>query len=142
MGKTMAEKILSEHAGKELRVGDIAVVNVDLSYVQDGTGPLAVKQMKEMGLEKAFDPKRSIFFLDHASPSPRQELSNDHKTLREFAAKTGIRLSDIGNGISHHVVLEQFASPGNLIVGADSHTWHRRGGRRFCNGEWVQLILA
>ncbi len=122
MGKTMAEKILSEHAGKDLRAGDIAVVNVDLSYVQDGTGPLAVRQMIDMGLEKAHNPEHSIFFLDHASPSPRQELSNDHKTLREFASKTGIRLSDIGNGISHHVVLEQYASPGRLIVGADSHT--------------------
>jgi len=122
MGKTMAEKIIGEHAGKSLKAGDLAVVAVDLSYVQDGTGPLAVRQMKSMGLEKAFNPAHSIFFLDHASPSPRLELSNDHKFLREFAEKTGIRVSDVGNGISHQVVLEEYALPGNLIVGADSHT--------------------
>ncbi|RMF96829.1 MAG: 3-isopropylmalate dehydratase large subunit [Candidatus Schekmanbacteria bacterium] len=122
MGKTMAEKILSAHSGKDLYAGDIAVVNVDLSYVQDGTGPLAVRQMIEMGLEKAHNPDHSIFFLDHASPSPRKELSNDHKLLREFAQKTGIHLSEIGNGISHHIVLEKYAKPGDLIVGADSHT--------------------
>ncbi|MFQ5815024.1 MAG: 3-isopropylmalate dehydratase large subunit, partial [Candidatus Hydrothermarchaeaceae archaeon] len=122
MGKTMAEKILGEHAGGDASAGDMVVVNVDLSYVQDGTGPLTVRQMIKMGKESAYDPKRTLFFLDHASPSPRQELSNDHKFLREFAKKTGITVSDVGNGISHHVVLEGFGGPGDVIVGADSHT--------------------
>ncbi len=122
MGKTLSEKILSEHTGKDVGAGEMAVVNVDLSYVQDGTGPLAVRQMIKMGKESPHDPKRTIFFLDHASPSPRQELSNDHKFLREFASKTGIIVSDIGNGISHHVVLEGYARPGDVIIGADSHS--------------------
>lgn len=122
MGKTMAEKILSEHCGKELLAGEIAIVKVDLSYVQDGTGPLTVRRMQSMGIEKAYKPERTIFFLDHASPSPRQELSNDHKMLREFAKKTGIIVSEVGYGISHHVVAENYANPGDLIVGADSHT--------------------
>jgi 3-isopropylmalate/(R)-2-methylmalate dehydratase large subunit len=122
MGKTMSEKILSEHAGKEVSSGEIVIVKVDLSYVQDGTGPLTVRQMIKMGKGSAYDSKRTIFFLDHASPSPRLELSNDHKFLREFAGKTGIIVSDIGNGISHHVVLEGYARPGDVIVGADSHT--------------------
>jgi 3-isopropylmalate/(R)-2-methylmalate dehydratase large subunit len=122
MGMTLAEKILSEHAGKEVRVGEIAVVKVDLAYAQDGTGPLAVRKIEEMGLEKVYNPQRTIFFLDHAAPSPRTELSNDHAFLRDFAQKTGIRVSDVGLGISHQVVAESYVRPGDVVIGADSHT--------------------
>ncbi len=121
-GKTLSEKIIAEHCGKVVKSGEVVIVNVDLSYVQDGTGPLTVRRMKEMGIEKAHNPKKTVFFLDHASPSPRMELSNDHEFLRDFARKTGIILSDIGNGISHHNSLEKYACPGDIIVGADSHT--------------------
>ncbi|MGB8217758.1 MAG: 3-isopropylmalate dehydratase large subunit [Candidatus Methanoperedens sp.] len=121
-GKTLSEKIIGEHCGREVKAGEVVIVNVDLSYVQDGTGPLTVRRMKEMGLEKAFNPKKTIFFLDHASPSPRMELSNDHELLRDFARKADITLSDVGNGISHHNSLEKYACPGDIIVGADSHT--------------------
>ena len=122
MGMTLAEKILSENAGKEVRVGEIAVVKVDLAYAQDGTGPLAVRKIEEMGLEKIYNPQRTIFFLDHAAPSPRTELSNDHSFLRDFAQKTGIRVSDVGLGISHQVVAESYVRPGDVVIGADSHT--------------------
>jgi 3-isopropylmalate/(R)-2-methylmalate dehydratase large subunit len=122
MGMTLAEKILSEHAGKKVRTGEIAVVKVDLAYTQDGTGPLAVRKIQEMGFEKVYNPQRTIFFFDHASPSPRIELSNDHAFLRDFAQKTGIRVSDVGFGISHQVVAEHWVRPGDVVVGADSHT--------------------
>jgi 3-isopropylmalate/(R)-2-methylmalate dehydratase large subunit len=121
-GKTLSEKIIGEHCGRDVSAGEVVVVSVDLSYVQDGTGPLTVRRMIEMGIEKAYNPDKTIFYLDHASPSPRMELSNDHEFLRNFARKTGIILSDIGNGISHHVTLEKYARPGDIIVGADSHT--------------------
>jgi 3-isopropylmalate/(R)-2-methylmalate dehydratase large subunit len=121
-GKTLSEKIISEHCSREVIAGEVVVVNVDLSYVQDGTGPLTVRRMKEMGIEKAYNKSKTIFFLDHASPSPRMELSNDHELLRDFARKTGITLSDVGNGISHHNSLEKYACPGDIIIGADSHT--------------------
>ena len=48
MGMTLTEKILTEHAWKEIRAGEIAVIRVDLAYVQDGTGPLAVRKLQEM----------------------------------------------------------------------------------------------
>lgn len=121
-GKTLSEKIIGEHCGRDVSAGEVVVVNVDLSYVQDGTGPLTVRRMIEMGIEKAYNPDKTVFYLDHASPSPRMELSNDHEFLREFARKSGIILSDIGNGISHHVTLEKYARPGDIIIGADSHT--------------------
>jgi 3-isopropylmalate/(R)-2-methylmalate dehydratase large subunit len=122
MGLTLVEKILSEHAGKEVRAGEIAVVGLDLAYTHDGTGPLTVRKIQEMGFEKVCEPQKTLIFFDHASPSPRPELSNDHTFLRDFAQKTGIRLSEVGNGISHQVVAERYARPGELIIGADSHT--------------------
>jgi 3-isopropylmalate/(R)-2-methylmalate dehydratase large subunit len=122
MGMTLAEKILSEHAGKEVRAGEIAIVKVDLAYTQDGTGPLAVRKIQEMGFEKVYNPQRTIFFFDHAAPSPRFELSNDHAFLRNFAQKTGVQVSDVGFGISHQVVAEHWVRPGDVVVGADSHT--------------------
>ncbi len=122
MGMTLAEKILSEHAGKRVLPGEIVVVNVDLAYAQDGTGPLAVRKIQEMGFDKVFNPRKTIFFLDHAAPSPRFELSNDHNFLREFAERTGCLISEVGNGISHQVVAEQEVRPGDVVIGADSHT--------------------
>lgn len=122
MSKTLTEKILSEHAGHDVGPGEFAIVCVDLAYVQDGTGPLTVRQLDNMGLTSVSDPKKAIVFLDHASPSPRRELSNEHKFLREFCSRTGTMLSEIGNGTCHSIVGEQYAAPGDVIVGADSHT--------------------
>ncbi|HSB04169.1 MAG TPA: 3-isopropylmalate dehydratase large subunit [Thermodesulfobacteriota bacterium] len=122
MGMTLAEKILSEHAGREVRAGEIVVVKVDLAYTQDGTGPLAVRKIQEMGFQEIYNPNRTILFLDHAAPSPRFELSNDHTFLRQFAQKTGAKISDVGSGISHQVVAEKEVRPGDVVVGADSHT--------------------
>ena len=76
-GNTLSEKIIGEHCGKAVRAGEVVIVNVDLSYVQDGTGPLTVRRMKEMGIEMAYNPKKTIFFLDHASPSPRMGEAPD-----------------------------------------------------------------
>jgi 3-isopropylmalate/(R)-2-methylmalate dehydratase large subunit len=122
MGMTLAEKILSEHAGKEVKAGEIVVVKVDLAYAQDGTGPLAARKVLELGFKDLYNPGRTIFFFDHAAPSPKFELSNDHSFLRDFARKTGARVSDVGSGISHQVVAEKDVRPGDVVVGADSHT--------------------
>jgi len=122
MGKTIAEKILGEHAGRDLRAGDIAVVDVDVAMAQDGTGPLAVSQLKKMGFSTVANPERSIFFIDHAAPSPRRELSDSHKVLREFASSSGAVLSDINQGVCHQILAEKFVCPGNVVIGADSHT--------------------
>jgi 3-isopropylmalate/(R)-2-methylmalate dehydratase large subunit len=122
MGMTLAEKILSEHAGKEVRSGETAVVKVDLAYTQDGTGPLAVRKLQEMGFKEVYNPKKTIFFFDHAAPSPRFELSNDHTFMRDFAKRTGSQVSDVGYGISHQVVAEREVKPGDVVIGADSHT--------------------
>ena len=68
------------------------------------------------------NPSKSIFFIDHAAPSPRRELSDSHKVLRDFAAKTGAKLSDIGEGVCHQILVESYVCPGDIVIGADSHT--------------------
>lgn len=122
MGKTLSEIIISEHRNQDVRAGEIILTPVDVCLLQDGTGPLAIRQFEKLGLKKLANPSRTVFFLDHASPSPRRELSNDHKFIREFVAKTGAQLSDIGAGISHQVINEYHVNPGDILIGADSHT--------------------
>jgi len=134
MGKTLAEKIIGEHASRDVNAGEIVVANLDLCYVQDGTGPLAVREFNGLGRDRLAMPDRTLIFLDHAAPCPRQELANDHRMLREFAATSGCILFDIGDGVCHQIVLERFAAPGLLIVGADSHTCTSGGVGAFGTG--------
>lgn len=122
MGMTLTQKILGEHAGHDVTPGEFIVADVDWAYVQDGTGPLTVRQVEKFGVEKLPRPDRCIVFIDHAAPSPRRELSNDHITLRKFAARTGARLSEAGEGVCHVLATEDYISPGELAVGADSHS--------------------
>ena len=122
MGQTLAEKILSEHAGRTLSAGEFAIVDVDVCLTQDGTGPLAVRQLEKLGKVQAAHPDHTVLFIDHSAPSARKELSNDHMLLRQFARKTGAHLSDIGDGVCHQVISERWLKPGDVLIGADSHT--------------------
>ena len=122
MGKTLAEKILSNKSGVDAVAGDIVIAVVDLAFMQDTTGPLTVNQFYEAGFSKIAASTKSAVFLDHAAPSPNSNLSNDHLTLRGFTDDTGTILSDVGNGVCHQIVAESLAKPGDLVVGADSHT--------------------
>ena len=122
MGQTLAEKIISEHAGKPVKAGELVIANVDVTAVQDGTGPLTVQEFKKLGKEKLNNPERTILFIDHASPSPRKELSNTHTVLRDFSKEYGAVLSDVGAGVCHQRLIETFVNPCEILVGADSHT--------------------
>lgn len=122
MGMTLVEKIISEHAGKDVHAGELVIARVDVAAVQDGTGPLTVQEFKKLGVGKLKNPERSILFIDHASPSPRKELSNTHMILREFAKEYGAVLSETGCGVCHQRLIESFVNPAEILVGADSHT--------------------
>lgn len=122
MGQTIAEKILSTHAGKQVKPGELIISNIDVVMVQDGTGPLAVNEFKKMNKSKLFNPSRTILFIDHAAPSPRKELSNSHTVLRDFAKEYGAVLSEVGDGVCHQRLIESFVNPGEVLLGADSHT--------------------
>lgn len=123
MGKTIAEKILSNHSGIDAKAGDIVVADIDFVMGQDGTSPLAIKAFEEMGQSKVFNPQKIAFVIDHSAPSPSEGVSALHKMMREFAKKHGFKVYDIGCGVCHQLVPEQGnVVPGDLVIGADSHT--------------------
>ncbi|RJQ42227.1 MAG: 3-isopropylmalate dehydratase large subunit [Gaiellales bacterium] len=122
MASTLAEKIISAHAGKDVKPGEIIVTGVDVTALQDGTGPLAIQQLEELDMVRAHNPAKTVLFIDHAAPSPRKELSNAHMSLRRFARETGAVLSEISEGVCHQRLVESFVSPGDILIGADSHT--------------------
>lgn len=134
MGKTLAEKILSLKSGSDASAGDIVVSKVDLAFVQDTTGPLTVREFWDNGFTKLANPSRTALFLDHAAPSPQRQLSTDHILLRKFARDTGALIFDVGEGVCHQLVAEKLARPGDVIVGADSHTVTAGGLGAFSTG--------
>ncbi|MBA7485589.1 3-isopropylmalate dehydratase large subunit [subsurface metagenome] len=134
MGKTLAEKILSQKSKSETKAEDIVIAGVDLVFVQDTTGPLTVRQFKTSGFERLANPPQTALFLDHAAPSPNSGLSNDHQLLRDFARQTGCLIYNVGEGICHQIVAESLARPGDVIIGADSHTVTAGGLGAFATG--------
>lgn len=123
MGKTIAEKILSNHSGKDLRVGDIAICDVDFCFGQDGTSSIIIDSFKKLGVSSVFDKSRFYMILDHSSPSPNLGVSEIHKKIRTFARTFDVGLYDIGCGVCHQLVPQKgHITCGELVIGADSHT--------------------
>jgi len=123
MGKTIAEKIIGRHTNREVSAGEIIIAEVDFAFGQDGTSGLIINTFNNIEAEKVFNPKRCAFVIDHSAPSPIAAISQIHEKMRRFAREKGIILYDIGNGISHQVLLENgHFAPGDLVIGADSHT--------------------
>ena len=123
MGKTIAEKILSDHAGKELRAGDIAICDVDFCFGQDGTSSIIIDSFKKLGVKKVFDKPKFYMIIDHSSPSPNIGVSEIHKKMRNFAKTFDVGMYDIGCGVCHQLVPQKgHITCGDLVLGADSHT--------------------
>jgi len=121
MGKTIAEKILSAHAGRSLKAGDFAVCKIDFAFGQDGTSSIIVDRIKELGV--AGLKTNFCMVIDHSAPSPSEGVSRIHKRMREFSQEYKTQLYDIGCGVCHQVIPESGQIlPGDLILGADSHT--------------------
>lgn len=121
MGKTVAEKILSSHAGKDLRAGDFAVCNVDFTFGQDGTSSIIIDRIHELRVDKL--KTKFCMVIDHSAPSPNEGVSRVHKKMRLFKDEYKTGLYDIGCGVCHQVIPESGQIlPGDLVLGADSHT--------------------
>jgi 3-isopropylmalate/(R)-2-methylmalate dehydratase large subunit len=135
-GKTLAEKIIGWHTGEgNVSAGEVVIVKVDYTFSHDAAGPLLINQLGKLkGGNPNVDKDHTIFFIDHAVPSPSKELSNDQAIVRNYAMGNGLVLSDAGNGICHQVMAEDYASPGSLIVGTDSHTCTSGGLCAFATG--------
>jgi 3-isopropylmalate/(R)-2-methylmalate dehydratase large subunit len=121
LDKTIAEKILSAHSGKDLKAGDFAICKIDFAFGQDGTSSIIIDRVKEMGLKDL--KARFCMVIDHSSPSPSEGVSRVHKKMRDFSREYKLELFDIGCGVCHQVIPESGRIlPGDLVLGADSHT--------------------
>ncbi len=119
--QTIAEKILSRHAGKTLHAGDFAVCKIDFAFGQDGTSSIIIDRIKELGVSKMKTPFCMI--IDHSAPSPSEGVSRVHKKMRDFSKNFNTDIFDVGCGVCHQVIPESGnILPGNLVLGADSHT--------------------
>lgn len=120
-GLTIAEKILSRHSGKNLRAGDFALCKVDFAFGQDGTSSIIIDRIKELKVSKL--KTKFCMVIDHNAPSPNEAVSRIHKRMRIFSKEYNAQLYDIGCGICHQVIPESGQIlPGDLVLGADSHT--------------------
>jgi 3-isopropylmalate dehydratase large subunit len=118
---TIVEKIFSAHAGKPVSAGDIVIIDVDATMMQDINGPSVIDYFKIIA-GKVKSPKRHIAVLDHCAPCPTVSAANTHKKIRDFAHFHDLTLVEQGQGICHQVMLESGAVlPGGVAIGTDSH---------------------
>jgi len=121
--KTISEKIFTDHLGRDVEAGEIVIVDVDFMMGQDGTTPLAIKTFEKVEAQKISNPEKVAFVIDHNAPSPSEKVSALHKLMRDFSNNYGTKFYDIGEGICHQLIPEKgHALPGQIVIGADSHT--------------------
>ncbi|MCR4406198.1 MAG: 3-isopropylmalate dehydratase large subunit [Anaerolineae bacterium] len=126
MGMTLAEKILAAHAGlEEVHPGQFVEVVVDVVLSNDITAPIAIREFEELGVERVFDPQRVVMVADHFAPNKDIKSAAQCLQVRQFARAQGLpHHFDVGRmGIEHVLLPEQgLVLPGDVVVGADSHT--------------------
>jgi len=122
----IVEKILAKASGKdEVTPGEMVEASIDVAMIHDLTGPLTIESFRKIGAEKVWDTQRIIIILDHLVPANSVKSAELHKIVRNFANEQKIEnFYDIGHGgVCHQVMPEKgHVRPGELIVGADSHT--------------------
>jgi len=125
MGKTITEKILAAHLGKEVSAGELIEVKVDIALGNDITAPLAIVEFEKLKVKSLFDPNKVVLVLDHFVPNKDIRSAEQCKFVREFAKKYKVaNFFDVGRmGIEHALLPEQgLVLPGDIVIGADSHT--------------------
>jgi 3-isopropylmalate/(R)-2-methylmalate dehydratase large subunit len=126
MGQTITEKILAYHAGRdEVSPGELIDARVDLALANDITAPLAIEAFREMGSERVFDPAKVVLVPDHFTPARDIAAARNCAMMRDFAREQDLaHYYDVGRVGIEHVMLPEMGLvlPGDLVVGADSHT--------------------
>jgi 3-isopropylmalate/(R)-2-methylmalate dehydratase large subunit len=121
----IAEKILAAHAGKKtVAPGEFINARVDVVLSNDITAPIAIREFRRLGVAKVFDPSKIVMVADHFVPNKDILSAEQAKQMREFCREQGIRFYDVGEmGIEHALLPEQgIVLPGDVVIGADSHT--------------------
>ncbi len=126
MAMTMTQKILAKHAGlPSVQAGQLIEASVDLTLANDITGPVAIREMEKAGFDTVFDREKIALVMDHFAPNKDIKSAEQCLTCREFAKKHRItHFYDVGDmGVEHALLPEKgLTAPGELIIGADSHT--------------------
>ncbi|AXH08607.1 3-isopropylmalate dehydratase large subunit [Malaciobacter halophilus] len=125
MGQTITEKIFSEHVGREVHAGEIIRCNIDMVIGNDITTPISIKAFEESGKEKLANPDGFAIVLDHFIPAKDIASANQAKISRDFAMKHNLKnfFDEKDMGIEHALLPEKgLVLPGDVIIGADSHT--------------------
>lgn len=123
---TITEKIFAAHAGvEEVTPGELITAKVDITLANDITGPVAINEFGKIGTEKVFDKDRVVFVPDHFTPNKDIKSAENAKLIRQFAKKQELKhYFEVGRlGIEHTLLPDKgIVGPGDLIIGADSHT--------------------
>ncbi|MFC1847222.1 3-isopropylmalate dehydratase large subunit [Chloroflexota bacterium] len=125
MTVTLVEKILAAHADREkVSPGDFINARVDLILANDITSPIGIKEFRRIGVDKVLDPEKIVMVADHFVPNKDIISAEQVKVMRNFCYEQGIKCFDVGQmGIEHVLLPEQgLVLPGNVVIGADSHT--------------------
>ena len=122
---TMSEKILAKASGKnQVEAGDIVIANIDVAMAHDLTGPLSVESFEKIGTEKVWDSSKIVIPFDHQVPADSIDSAKNHMIMRKFVKEQGIEnFYDVNAGVCHQILPELgHVVPGEVVVGADSHT--------------------
>jgi len=122
---TLIEKILAAHTdGKKVSPGEFINVRGDLIMANDVTAPIAIREFRRIGVDKVFNPEKIVMVADHFVPNKDITSAEQTKLIRNFCHEQGIQFFDVGQmGIEHVLLPEQgLVLPGDVVLGADSHT--------------------
>jgi aconitate hydratase len=120
--QNLTRKILARHlSAGDLVPGEEIDLAVDQILIEDATGSMTALQFEALGAERAAVPL-AVMYVDHNVLQIDDKNMDEHRYLQSFSARYGVLYSRPGNGISHYIHLERFARPGELLVGADSHS--------------------
>ena len=126
MAMTMTQKILAAHAGlSEVKAGQLISAKLDLVLGNDITAPVAIREFEKTGAQTVFDREKVALVMDHFTPNKDIKAAEQCKFIREFALRHGIaNFFDVGEmGVEHALLPEKgLVGPGDLVIGADSHT--------------------
>ena len=122
---TLAEKILAAHSGKKrVSPGELINVGVDVVLANDITAPIAIREFRRLGVHRVFDPAKIVMVPDHFVPNKDIASAEQAKMMKEFALEQGLVYFEVGEmGIEHVLLPEKgLVLPGDVVIGADSHT--------------------